>query len=90
VSLSYEFRLGGMVPRDQSIMPNRRFRRSLCLATYTSNWIHLELDIPTPGPGQIQVKTEACGKRHTDFPATHGDRLVMSSRRGSIHDETAE
>ncbi|MGZ8962027.1 MAG: zinc-dependent alcohol dehydrogenase, partial [Methylophilaceae bacterium] len=30
-------------------------------------------DIPTPGPGQILVKTEACGVCHTDLHAAHGD-----------------
>jgi propanol-preferring alcohol dehydrogenase len=29
--------------------------------------------IPTPGPGQILVKTEACGVCHTDLHAMHGD-----------------
>ncbi len=32
-----------------------------------------EQDIPTPGPGQILVKTEACGVCHTDLHAAHGD-----------------
>ena len=32
-----------------------------------------ECDIPTPGPGQILVKTEACGVCHTDLHAAHGD-----------------
>ena len=32
-----------------------------------------ELDIPTPGTGQILVKTEACGVCHTDLHAAHGD-----------------
>src|ERR1035437_5492564 len=32
-----------------------------------------ELDIPTPGPGQILVKTEACGVCHTDLHARNGD-----------------
>jgi propanol-preferring alcohol dehydrogenase len=32
-----------------------------------------ELDIPTPGPGQILVKTEACGVCHTDLHAANGD-----------------
>ena len=31
------------------------------------------LDIPTPGPGQILVKTEACGVCHTDLHAANGD-----------------
>src|SRR6204780_2058249 len=32
-----------------------------------------EWDIPSPGPGQIVVKTEACGVCHTDLHAAHGD-----------------
>ena len=32
-----------------------------------------ECDIPTPGPGQILVKTEACGVCHTDLHAAKGD-----------------
>ena len=38
-----------------------------------------ELDIPTPGPGQILVKTEACGVCHTDLHAAHGDWPVKPS-----------
>jgi len=32
-----------------------------------------ELDIPTAGPGQILVRTEACGVCHTDLHAADGD-----------------
>jgi propanol-preferring alcohol dehydrogenase len=32
-----------------------------------------EWDIPVPGPGQILVKTEACGVCHTDIHAADGD-----------------
>jgi len=32
-----------------------------------------EWDIPTPGPGEILVKTEACGVCHTDLHAATGD-----------------
>ncbi len=32
-----------------------------------------EMDIPSPGPGQILVKTEACGVCHTDLHAARGD-----------------
>jgi propanol-preferring alcohol dehydrogenase len=32
-----------------------------------------EWDIPTPGPGRILVKTEACGVCHTDLHAARGD-----------------
>jgi propanol-preferring alcohol dehydrogenase len=33
----------------------------------------MEVDIPKPGPGQILVKTEACGVCHTDLHAARGD-----------------
>ncbi len=33
----------------------------------------VELNIPSPGAGQILVKTEACGVCHTDLHAAHGD-----------------
>lgn len=32
-----------------------------------------QVQIPTPGPGQILVKTEACGVCHTDLHAASGD-----------------
>ncbi len=32
-----------------------------------------EWAIPAPGPGQILVKTEACGVCHTDLHAAKGD-----------------
>ena len=32
-----------------------------------------EIDVPTIGPGQILVKTEACGVCHTDLHAANGD-----------------
>jgi propanol-preferring alcohol dehydrogenase len=32
-----------------------------------------DVPIPTPGPGQILVKTEACGVCHTDLHAAKGD-----------------
>jgi propanol-preferring alcohol dehydrogenase len=32
-----------------------------------------EVDIPSPGAGQILVKTEACGVCHTDLHAANGD-----------------
>jgi propanol-preferring alcohol dehydrogenase len=32
-----------------------------------------DYDIPAPGPGQILVKTEACGVCHTDLHAAKGD-----------------
>ena len=35
--------------------------------------VFMEVDIPSPGPGQILVKTEACGVCHTDLHAATGD-----------------
>ena len=35
--------------------------------------VSMEVDVPTPGPGQILVKTEACGVCHTDLHAATGD-----------------
>src|ERR1700677_3232342 len=35
--------------------------------------VFMEVDIPTPGLGQILVKTEACGVCHTDLHAATGD-----------------
>ncbi|MBL8715900.1 MAG: zinc-dependent alcohol dehydrogenase [Myxococcales bacterium] len=32
-----------------------------------------EVEVPTPGPGQVVVKTEACGVCHTDLHAAGGD-----------------
>jgi len=47
------------------------------LAAVVENFGHpmviREIDIPTPGPGQILVKTEACGVCHTDVHAADGD-----------------
>ena len=40
-----------------------------------------ELGIPTPGPGQILVKTEACGVCHTDLHAANGDWPVKPLHR---------
>ncbi|HTH61350.1 MAG TPA: alcohol dehydrogenase AdhP [Paraburkholderia sp.] len=32
-----------------------------------------EVPVPTPGPGELLVKIEACGVCHTDLHAAHGD-----------------
>ena len=39
-----------------------------------------EWDVPQPGPGQILVKTEACGVCHTDLHAARGDFPVQAGR----------
>lgn len=41
--------------------------------TFGSPLVIRELEIPTPGPGQVLVKTEACGVCHTDLHAANGD-----------------
>ena len=38
-----------------------------------------EMNIPVPGPGQILVKTDACGVCHTDLHAAQGDWPVKPS-----------
>lgn len=38
-----------------------------------------EIPLPSPGSGQILVKTEACGVCHTDLHAAHGDWPVKPS-----------
>ncbi|WP_034298786.1 zinc-dependent alcohol dehydrogenase [Herbaspirillum sp. RV1423] len=38
-----------------------------------------DIPLPIPGPGQILVKTEACGVCHTDLHAAHGDWPVKPS-----------
>jgi propanol-preferring alcohol dehydrogenase len=38
-----------------------------------------EWDVPTPGPGQILIKTEGCGVCHTDVHAANGDWPVKPS-----------
>lgn len=38
-----------------------------------------EVAIPKPGPGQILVKTEACGVCHTDLHAANGDWPIRPS-----------
>jgi propanol-preferring alcohol dehydrogenase len=40
---------------------------------FGKNLVFRDYDIPTPGAGQIVVKTEACGVCHTDLHAAHGD-----------------
>jgi len=38
-----------------------------------------EWDVPSPGPNQIVLKTEACGVCHTDLHAAHGDWPIKPS-----------
>ena len=41
--------------------------------TFGSPLVIRELEIPTPGTGQVLVKTEACGLCHTDLHTANGD-----------------
>ena len=41
--------------------------------TFGSPLVIRELEIPTPRPGQVLVKTEACGVCHTDLHAANCD-----------------
>jgi propanol-preferring alcohol dehydrogenase len=43
------------------------------VAAFGEPLVFEDLAIPTPGPGQILVKTEACGVCHTDLHARDGD-----------------
>ena len=42
-----------------------------------------ERNVPSPGPSQILVKTEACGVCHTDLHAARGDWPVKPRRHSS-------
>jgi propanol-preferring alcohol dehydrogenase len=52
------------MPRTMQAAVVEHFRKPLVLR---------EWDVPTAGPGQILVKTEACGVCHTDLHAANGD-----------------
>jgi propanol-preferring alcohol dehydrogenase len=41
--------------------------------TFGQKLVMREVPVPVPGPGQILVKTEACGVCHTDLHAAKGD-----------------
>jgi propanol-preferring alcohol dehydrogenase len=47
--------------------------RAAVVEKFGSPLVLQELDIPKPGPGQILVKTDACGVCHTDLHAAKGD-----------------
>ncbi len=52
-------------------MPRRML--AAVVETFAAPLVIREIDIPSPGPGQILVKTEACGVCHTDLHAANGD-----------------
>ncbi len=43
--------------------------------------VSMEVDVPTPGPGQILVKTEACGVCHADLHAATASSAARASWR---------
>ena len=47
--------------------------RAAVVETFGKPLVLRDLLVPTPGPGQILVKTEACGVCHTDLHAARGD-----------------
>ncbi len=47
--------------------------RAAVVEKHAASLVLREWDIPEPGPGQILVKTEACGVCHTDLHAMRGD-----------------
>jgi len=47
--------------------------RAAVVEQFGQNLVLRELAIPTPGPGEILVKNEACGVCHTDIHAMRGD-----------------
>ncbi len=50
-----------------------RIMHAAVVETFGAPLVLGELPVPEPGPGQILVKTEACGVCHTDLHAAHGD-----------------
>jgi propanol-preferring alcohol dehydrogenase len=50
-----------------------RKMQAAVVVEFGKDLVFRELDIPTPGPGEILIKTEACGVCHTDLHAARGD-----------------
>jgi propanol-preferring alcohol dehydrogenase len=53
--------------------------KAAVVEAFDSPLVLRDWDIPTPGPGQILIKTEACGVCHTDLHAARGDWPVKPS-----------
>ena len=53
--------------------PMTRTMQAAQVEAYGQPLVLKQIDIPTPGPGQILVRTEACGVCHTDLHAAGGD-----------------
>lgn len=54
-------------------MPHTGKMQAAVVERFGAPLVIREISIPTPGPGQILVKTEACGVCHTDVHAADGD-----------------
>ena len=52
-------------------MPSKM--RAAVVEAFGKPLVFREFEIPTPGHGQILIKTEACGVCHTDVHAANGD-----------------
>jgi alcohol dehydrogenase, propanol-preferring len=50
-----------------------RTMQAAVVETFGQPLVLREMPLPTPGPGQILVRTEACGVCHTDLHAANGD-----------------
>jgi propanol-preferring alcohol dehydrogenase len=64
-------RMQGSMPRTQN--HKRKQMQAAVVEEFGKPLVLREWDIPTPGNGQIVVKTEACGVCHTDLHAANGD-----------------
>jgi alcohol dehydrogenase, propanol-preferring len=47
--------------------------KAAVVKTFGAPLVIEEAPVPTPGPGQVLVKVEACGVCHTDLDAADGD-----------------
>jgi len=47
--------------------------RAAVVTSFTAPLEIEQREVPTPGPGQVLVRLEACGLCHTDIHAAHGD-----------------
>ena len=63
-------------PTDTPTPPRQRLpntMRAAVVEAFGKPLVVRDLPVPSPGPGQILVKTEACGVCHTDLHAARGD-----------------
>jgi alcohol dehydrogenase, propanol-preferring len=58
---------------EEESIPARGKMHAAVVEQFGKPLVLRELNIPSPGAGQILVRTEACGVCHTDLHAAHGD-----------------